>query len=49
MMNKKIHIIYLSLIIILISGSSIHVKQVKENLDNRCCEIIKDKEERKEI
>lgn len=49
MMNKKIHIIYLSLIIIIISGSSIHVKQVKENQDKRCWEMIKEIAESKEI
>ncbi|MDA9920897.1 hypothetical protein N9D96_02380 [Gammaproteobacteria bacterium] len=48
-MNKSLHIIYLSLIIITISGFSINIKQVEENQDKRCWEMIKEIAESKEL
>jgi len=38
----KIHISYISLIIIIISSSIFFINKVENNLDNRCWKIIKE-------
>jgi hypothetical protein len=48
-MNKKIHIIYISLIVVIVTGFSFSIKQVQENQDDSCWEMIKKMSESKEI
>jgi hypothetical protein len=48
-MNKKIHIIYISLIAVIVTGFCLSIKQVKESQDERCWEMIEEIAESKEI
>ena len=48
-MNKKIHIIYIALIAVIVTGFFLSIKQVKESQVNRCWEVIKEISESKEI
>tara|TARA_B110000046_G_C12821732_1_gene325711 strand:- start:172 stop:315 length:144 start_codon:yes stop_codon:yes gene_type:complete len=47
-MNKK-NIIYISLIVIIVTGFYLSIKQVKESQDERCWEMIKEMAESAEI
>jgi len=48
-MKKKIHIIYISLIVIIVTGFSFSIKQVQENQDERCWDMVKEMSESKGI
>ena len=48
-MNKKIHIIYISLIVVIVTGFSFSIKEVQDEQDDRCWEMIKKMSESKEI
>jgi hypothetical protein len=48
-MNKKIHIIYISLIAIIIGSFSFLISEIESNQDKRCWEMIKEIAESEEI
>jgi len=48
-MNKKIHIIYIALIAVIVTGFCLSIKQVKESQVKRCWEVFKEISESKEI
>jgi hypothetical protein len=48
-MNKKIHVIYISLLVIVITGFSFYVAQIEDSQDQRCWEMLKEIAGSKEI
>ena len=48
-MNKKIHIIYISLIAIIIGSFSFLISDIESNQDKRCWEMIKEIAKSEEI
>ncbi|MDC1189445.1 hypothetical protein N8209_01430 [Gammaproteobacteria bacterium] len=48
-MNKKIHITYISLIVVIVIGFSFSIKEVQDERDDRCWEMIKKMSESKGI
>jgi preprotein translocase subunit YajC len=48
-MDKKIHIIYISLIVITIGGFSFLISDIESNQDKKCWEMIKEIAKSKEI